>query len=472
MINTLEYLKTIACIVLLLFVASTAQEGGAGDQWGGVTDVFDFPVGARAMAMGGAQVSVADDAFSLYWNPASLEMVPAMSLGAYHTNLPMGTQYSYLSFTYPTLSTGTFSIGVLRLATGDVELRDSNASYLGSEDYGRSLYMFGYGKKLASWFSIGANLKIEHMRIPGYQDEANAVNMYSESSVGGDVGILLVSGAQSGFFRNWRIGVNAHNIVQRSLQFDEEREFSPRLYRFGLSRPFFMNEENNYLHAAFEYDVHENQHVPDYLHFGLEYCFNETFLLRLGWNRRGNYTEGYGTTYGFGIRQFGIQLDYSYWGGRDAFDSSHRISATLALGKTRNERIAEIQEREMQRIQEEAIQQRNKERRETIYSRYRAPVSIMKKVIIRAPTAPSAKCWPMMKPVMRPNLKRRGNWRKRSPRPLIRNASRNWKMKLNASRLIRNANIMSVWSSNIMSRHSRFMNRDSTMRPSKNAMRH
>lgn len=367
MTNTLGHLKSIAYILLLL-VATLYAQNGTSDQWGGVTDIFDYPVGARAMAMGGAQVSVSDDAFSLYWNPASLEMVPAMSLGAYHTNLPMETQYSYFSFTYPTLSTGTFSVGILRLATGNIELRDVNASYIGSEDYGRSLYMFGYGKKITGWLSIGANLKIENMRIPGYQDEENGIDVYSESSVGGDIGVLLLSGSESGFFKNWRFGINAQNLVQRSIQFEEEREFSPRMYRFGLSRLFYMNDEENYLNAAFEYDINENQHVPDYLHLGMEYCYQDILLLRLGWNRRGNYSEGYGMTYGFGIRQFGIQLDYSYWGGRDAFGSSHRISATLSLGKTRKERIAEIQEREMRRIQEEAIQQRRKERREAIYS--------------------------------------------------------------------------------------------------------
>lgn len=317
------------------------------------------------MAMGGAHVSVVDDAYSLYWNPAALENVPTMALGMYHTNLPMGTQYNYLSFTYPTLTAGTYSAGVLRLTTPDIEIRDDNASLIGSENFGRSLYMLGYGKKVTDWFSFGTTLKIDHMRIPGYSNVDPSV--YSESSVGADLGLLMMPNWQGGLLRNWVFGLNAQNLFQRTMQFEEEREYSPRMYRFGISRAFF-SDGSNYLQTAFELDINEKQHVPNYVHLGFEYSFQGVFMARLGWNRRGNYDEGYGLTYGLGFRYLGIQIDYSYWNGRDTFSGSHRVSAALYLGKTREQKLAERQEAEMRRIREQAIKQRQEERREAIYS--------------------------------------------------------------------------------------------------------
>ena len=360
-----NYLQIISCSLFLLASTLFSQSGDTNGQWGGVTDVFDFPVGARAMAMGGAHVSVVDDAYSLYWNPAALEIVPTMAFGMYHTNLPMGTQYNYLSFTYPTLNVGTYSAGVLRLTTPDIEIRDDDASLIGSENYGRSLYMLGYGKKITDWLSFGTTLKIDHMRIPGYSNIDPTI--YSESSVGADLGLLIMPKWQSGLLRNWVLGLNAQNLFQRTMQFEEEREYSPRMYRIGLSRAFF-SDGANYLQTAFELDVNENQHVPNYVHLGFEYSFQGVFMARLGWNRRGNYAEGYGMTYGLGFRYLGIQIDYSYWNGRDTFSGSHRVSAALYLGKTREQKLAEQQEAEMRRIREQAIKQRQEERREAIYS--------------------------------------------------------------------------------------------------------
>ena len=63
----------ILCLLSPVVIqTAAAQTASAPGEWGGLTDIFDFPVGARAMAMGGAYVSVSDDPFALYWNPAAL----------------------------------------------------------------------------------------------------------------------------------------------------------------------------------------------------------------------------------------------------------------------------------------------------------------------------------------------------------------------------------------------------------------
>ena len=58
-----------------------------------------------------------------------------------------------------------FGSGVLEiLPDGFGFLRSADASYLGSQDYSRTLYMFGYGKKIFSWMSVGVTAKIENIK--------------------------------------------------------------------------------------------------------------------------------------------------------------------------------------------------------------------------------------------------------------------------------------------------------------------
>jgi hypothetical protein len=48
---------------------------------------YEVPVGARALGMGGAFVSVADDATTLYWNPAGLPWIGHQEITASHADL-------------------------------------------------------------------------------------------------------------------------------------------------------------------------------------------------------------------------------------------------------------------------------------------------------------------------------------------------------------------------------------------------
>ncbi len=340
-----------------------AQTGGA-SQFGCTTDIFDFQVGARAMAMGGAYVTAADDPFSLYWNPATLENVPAMGVGFYHTNLPFGTQYDFVSFTYPTLSFGTFSAGLLRLATGDIGLRDTDASFLGVQDYARNLYLVGYGKKIFSWMSVGATMKIEYSIFPGNPDALTGnLGSYTESAIGADVGLLLYSPWSSGLLRNWLLGFNYQNAIQRAIQLEDVKEYSPRNFRFGFSRKFFLSEGQNHILFAFGLDNSDAKQVPNYIHFGGEFAFRNMIMIRLGWNKRGDSGNGYGMTYGLGVRHLGFQIDYSYWNGVDTFfGGSHRISVAATIGKTKEQKLAEIQAERDRLVREEAQRQFEEER--------------------------------------------------------------------------------------------------------------
>lgn len=361
-------------LLTLLFALSAptlSQTIGGSNEWGGVTDVFDLPVGARAMSMGGAYVSVTDDPFAMYWNPAALEKVPRYSLGLYYTNLAAGTSYNYLSYAHPTLFFGTFSVGVLRLATNDIRLATSESpAQIGTEDAGRTLFMFGYGYRFNDWFSLGTTLKIERAVFPNYPEiSSERVGKVNESSFGADVGLLLTSQSKSGFLSNWSFGVNLQNAMQRSMKVIAFRETTPRNLRAGFSKIIPFGGANSELVLAAELDINEKSNVPMHSHFGFEYTYHQAFMLRAGYDHRGNAVAGYGPTFGGGIRQLGLQLDYSYWNGTDSFlGSNHRISMIFHIGKDRDQKLADLREREVRRIAQEVERQNQIRRREAIVS--------------------------------------------------------------------------------------------------------
>ncbi len=352
-------------------------------EYGGVTDVFDFPVGARAMAMGGAYVSVADDPFALYWNPAALERVSQMSLGIYYTNLPGGTQYNYLAYSYPTLYLGTVSVGVLRLSTGDIDIYGSDVPIkLATQDYGRTLFMFGYGFRPLEWFSIGTTLKLERAAFPGYPSPSYAsVGTITESAFGADVGFMFMPDFSAPVLQNLEFGINIQNAIQRAVQAVDVRETTPYNLRMGVSKGFEFGSGSNGLKMAFEMDINEKrfaknslQRVPPKYHFGVEYDFRHNFMLRAGYDYRMKETGNMGgrLTYGAGISMLGLELDYSYWNGWDSIiGTSHRISFVLNVGKSREQRLAELHEREQRRV-EQQIREEARRKREYDINHYYA----------------------------------------------------------------------------------------------------
>ncbi|NIA30026.1 MAG: PorV/PorQ family protein [Actinobacteria bacterium] len=363
-----KYFLSVFFVFLLIGDRAFAQSTINKNEWGGVNDIFDLPVGARAMAMGGAYVSLANDPFALYWNAAALENVQQMGLGLYYSNLPGGSRYNYLAFTYPTLFFGTFSAGYLGIGTGGIGIADEDGARYGEEDYGRSLFLLGYGYRFFDWLSVGTTLKIERAKFPDLINDATG--NITESAFGADAGVLVTPQFDAFFLQNMTIGLNIQNIIRRSMRAAEISESSPRNVRLGVAKSIFINDNANQVTMALEININEKMStVPTHFNFGLEYSYRNYFMLRAGYDHSGRGGSGNGPTYGAGFKHLNIQLDYSFWSGYDALmGSSHRISLVYNIGKTRKKRMEEYNAREVARIQRQVINQLEMKRREEISS--------------------------------------------------------------------------------------------------------
>lgn len=180
-----------------------------------VNEYLNIGVGARALAMGGAQAASTADAYSVYWNPAGLvRMANDAELGLMHAEYFAGIfQYDHgsfglklkdkkravgLSFTRFGANNIPYTIDYVQPdgSFDESKLKDISASdYAFNISYSQLLNWFKHNSKVKA--SLGANAKIIYRHV-GSMSQAWGAGM--------DLGIQFYSD-------KWRLGISARDIT-------------------------------------------------------------------------------------------------------------------------------------------------------------------------------------------------------------------------------------------------------------------
>jgi tetratricopeptide (TPR) repeat protein len=299
---------------LVLLLPWSARAGS------GTRSIFSLGAGARSQGLGGAFVSVADDASALYWNPAGLARLPRSEITASHVSLFSSTSEATFFFAgaaYPTLSAGTFGLGFLRLGSS-FDAYDEASRYLGESSYGESQAMLSYGiarrlPYLAGETSFGVSAKLQHQEV----------EPFSATGTGLDLGFLY----RPDRFENLALGANLQDVIGADLKLVSEEEPVPFTLLLGASYGLPIGRSGRLLlslgYDAPRYDDHE-------LHVGAEYLHSGMLGLRLG------FDDGR-VTFGVGVAFQSYRLDYAYLDGGEV-GSSHPVSFTAGLGPSMEDR--------------------------------------------------------------------------------------------------------------------------------------
>jgi len=129
--------------LFLLMQTSNAVEEGAFARIG---------VGARPLGMGGAFVAVADDANSVYWNPAGLTSLKGMEFTSMYSQQLGIIDYNFLAFASPFENIGNFGISWIGLSADTIY-----SSGVGT--YSENTIAISYGREVIPNLSVGVNLK-------------------------------------------------------------------------------------------------------------------------------------------------------------------------------------------------------------------------------------------------------------------------------------------------------------------------
>ncbi|MCP4144929.1 MAG: PorV/PorQ family protein [bacterium] len=236
---------------------------------------------ARATAMGSAFTAVADDASSVFWNPAGLVEVRRNEFHVSQVEWPADTNLSSAVLAFnPSIIPGTFGISMRAFWLDPMIVRtayepEGNGQ---SFDAGSTSFGFSYSQFWTDKFSAGLTANFIHMGLA-----EQAVNTGSM-----DFGILYRIG-----IKDMRLGMVIQNLGGK-ITFDERAAKMPTNFKVGGSFKAFGTDHQSLLIAA------EFQHPADNAersNFGLEYNMRDTFYGRMGYNL-GYDTDGF--TWGFG----------------------------------------------------------------------------------------------------------------------------------------------------------------------------
>jgi len=342
-------------IIIVLLFLNIAIANAQQDGYGGTHENFILGVGARALALGNAYVAVPYDATTIYWNPAGLDHIQFKNVSLFYTSLLFGSQYYFVGYVHPTINFGTLGAGVIGIGTGDIPEKDDNALPGGIGTYGSYQFLFSYGKQLPFYrdISVGLNLKINHDNFSGFL--ASGIGT-SATGIGTDVGILYRPDINNVVLSGLSLGFTVQNLLGSRLKMDTYTDVHPLNFRFGLAKPILKNEWGNQFTIFL--DVEQGAKVPFKYHFGTEYVFQNLAMLRVGMNNN-QLSFGAGAVFNM------FQLDYSFGKfAENEISSSHRISFTIKIGKSKDELIKIAEERrflEAKRIaDQQVVFERNK----------------------------------------------------------------------------------------------------------------
>ena len=291
----MKRLLSVALCALALCSAGTGQFLGRNVSKVGTTAAafLEIPVGARALAMGGAFVGTANDVTCLYWNPAGMARLPDREAAFVHNQWIADMNFDFAAVSVPLPDVGSLGLSFTSLSMDDMLVRTVDRPEGTGERFSAGSFAVGlhYARNLSDKFSIGFTAKYIAEQIWDMKSEAFAV----------DVGTLFTTG----FLGGMRIGAAITNFgTDARLSGRDTRTFHPvDASVFGSNDKIPQNIEMDSWHLPLNFQfgiavdaVKSDEHLltiaADALHpadnyesmnVGMEYGFRNTFFVRTGY---------------------------------------------------------------------------------------------------------------------------------------------------------------------------------------------
>ncbi|OQY27944.1 MAG: hypothetical protein B6244_08900 [Candidatus Cloacimonetes bacterium 4572_55] len=319
---------SIVSLLLFGFIFFSIRNGSANTKAGANAAQFlKIGIGARAAAMGGSFAALADDATTLYWNPAGAGWLRDKQFVFSYTESFAEINHGYAAAILPFSDATTIGVSLTTLYAPEmeqttVEFPGGTGVNFDARDVAIGLT---YARRMTDRFSFGFTAKYVQQTL--FNESAETVAF--------DVGGLLHTD-----FRGMRIGMGMCNFGGKMspdgrdllISYDDQLTHSnpltpgkletqgwslPMIFRLGLAveavggeRSFVPHEDQKLIVTIDGYHVND---ADETLSFGLEYGWREMLFLR-GGNRLNHDTETF--SLGFGIAldliRHKIRFDYSY----------------------------------------------------------------------------------------------------------------------------------------------------------------
>ncbi|MCK9244753.1 MAG: PorV/PorQ family protein [Candidatus Marinimicrobia bacterium] len=308
--------KYISLLVLILLSMPSANYAKTVSKVGTTAASFlKIGVGGRALGMGEAYTTLANDATATFWNPAGLATINRTQILLNHYDYIADLSFDYGSVAIPFQSFGTIAMHMTYLGMPDLERTTITEPYGTGEMVSASSMAVGlsYARSLTDRFSIGGS--VNYIRESIWHCASSGVSM--------DIGVLYRT-----FFKNLMIGMSISNFgtsMQLSgsdllIQHDVDTRSNgnngningnlatdkfnlPILFRVGISANLardFLHLKNSDFTLAIN-AVHPSDNY-EYLNVGSEYVLRDLIAVRAGYRQLLLEEAEGGLTFGLGLR--------------------------------------------------------------------------------------------------------------------------------------------------------------------------
>jgi len=329
--------------LLLIFVQPPEVQAGKY-----AAEFLSEGVGARALAMGGAYVAVADDATANYWNPAGLPFVHGLEIGFSHvTMFDELANYDALTLSVPVGRTIGLGLTWIRLGVDNIPRYDallgttsdrigrahpewrSDGQSSGSFSDTEQAYIFSVAKRFDFDLVLGGGLTplmvpIEFSVGASGKYISQSLDDRSGTGQGFDLGTLMRIGLTSESHqvstRFISLGFAMQNVGTK-LTWDTESDHQDdvtRNLRVGLGFSQAFNSLSSVVTLAVQMDDQYGQDIR----YGGEYGYRDMIFLRGG-------ADVDDFTAGAGLKLYMVRLDYAFVGYE--LGNTHRLSAAVGF---------------------------------------------------------------------------------------------------------------------------------------------
>jgi hypothetical protein len=314
-----------SALVFSLGLASSALAGNYANE------VLSIGVGARALGLGGAFVSLADDSTAVYWNPAALPRVPHVEIemiqqGREYSGLSLnevGSRYMFVSGALSIPKLGSFGAAFMRFGVDDI-IQTSGAfnpdgspvqvGTFSSDDFG---VMVSYGRQFHPAFNAGLTVKYLSGGTSGLQAGAGVLGDASYAYTGFDLGLLSDLGGLTPALKGLSLGLNLQDALNTGIAWKNTPTSPTNLVdlnpKAGISYTpawdFLKNMEGKWS-LAFDIDP---KYSPNTLyHFGTEFWYKDTIALRGGFRMFSSGGQGLESSLGASFKLYILEVDYAF----------------------------------------------------------------------------------------------------------------------------------------------------------------
>lgn len=297
---------------ILVLMATLVEPVSAQSKVGSTAAQFlSLGIGARATAMGGANVAGVEGPNALYWNPSAIAWMDGSGAEFASSDWFVHSKLHYANVVFKAGDFGHIGITLTALDYGETEVTTIEQPN-GTGEFWRAQDLaigVSYARALTNRFSVGGTLKYVRQQIWTESSQGGALDLgltYDTGFKGIKIGMSMANFGTDMRFSgpNLRRAISSNpnqsgsnNTIGASLEVDEWP--MPLIFRVGVSGIPYEDDDHRVLLAV---SGNAPSDAAQNVSFGTEYAFRDMLFVRGGWREAFGFEGDNGWTLGFGLK--------------------------------------------------------------------------------------------------------------------------------------------------------------------------